>query len=315
MHVPNRRRAFTLVELLVVIAIIGVLVALVLPAIQAAREAARRTQCINNLKNIGLAVLNHNSARKEYPTGGTDQWHMLFYGRGYGWLVQILPYVEEENLRNISKGYGAGDTARDLEVRKTPVPLYFCPSRRQNIVRKGSGCEKGCALHDYAGATPSNDGSTNFEKWFWMDIHHSNKENIGKIQKPYYGVIVRTLLSRPTRDKDIKDGSSKTMIVAEKRVFSNLYESGDWHDDIGWTDGWDPDIMRFTAYQPGVDVREGSAGAPGSEIGYYFGSAHTAAMNAVFADGRVTQISYDIDRLAFNSIGDRRDGRVVEIPE
>jgi prepilin-type N-terminal cleavage/methylation domain-containing protein len=313
----KNHRGFTLVELLVVIAIIGVLVALLLPAIQAAREAARRTQCVNNLKQIGLAALNHNAARKEFPTGGTDQWHVVFYGRGYGWMVQILPYVEEDNLRNISKGYGAGDEARDLEVRKTPVPLYFCPSRRQNIVRGISppqaGCETGCALNDYAGATPSNDGSTDFERWFWGGIHHEGKDKIGKVRKDFFGVIVRTLLARPTRDRDILDGHSKTMMVSEKRVFSNRYEVGDWHDDIGWTDGWDPDIMRFTAFQPGTDVRQGAAGAPGHEIGYYFGSAHTTAVNAVFADGRVTQIAYEIDRLVFNAMGDRRDGKVVTI--
>ena len=73
-------------------------------------------------------------------------------------MVQILPYVENETLRNISKGYGAGDRQRDLEVRKTPVPMYFCPSRRQNIVRvvpaSAEDCSKGCALNDYASATP-----------------------------------------------------------------------------------------------------------------------------------------------------------------
>jgi prepilin-type N-terminal cleavage/methylation domain-containing protein len=313
----RKRRGFTLVELLVVIAIIGVLVAMLLPAIQAAREAARRTQCVNNLKQIGLAALNHNVARREFPTGGTDQWHVIFYGRGYGWMVQILPYVEEESLRNISKGYGAGDEELDLRVRKTPVPLYFCPSRRQNIVRgikpPESGCITGCALNDYAGATPSNNGSTDYERWFWGGIHHEGKDQIGKVRKEFYGVIVRTLLARATRDRDIIDGHSKTMMVSEKRVFSNRYEVGDWHDDIGWTDGWDPDIMRFTAFQPGADVPQGSPGAPGHEMGYYFGSAHTTAVNAVFADGRVTQIAYEIDRLVFNSMGDRRDGKVVTI--
>jgi prepilin-type N-terminal cleavage/methylation domain-containing protein/prepilin-type processing-associated H-X9-DG protein len=316
----KRRSAFTLVELLVVIAIIGVLVAILLPAIQAAREAARRTQCINNLKQVGLACLNYNSARKEYPTGGTEPWHdagdaSSLYGKGYGWMVQILPYVEDTALQNISKGYGAGNRALDLEVRKTPVPLYFCPSRRQNIVRilptAAEDCSKGCALNDYAGATPDNDGvgTLSQDPWFWQGVTHGTV--VGG--KKYYGVIVRTIASRACRDKDITDGHSKTMVVSEKRVFSNRYELGDWHDDIGWTDGWDPDIMRYTGFLPGSDVRQGAAGAPGSEIGYHFGAAHSSAINAVFADGRVTQVSYDVAAPVFNSMGDRRDGMTITI--
>jgi prepilin-type N-terminal cleavage/methylation domain-containing protein len=316
----KRRSAFTLVELLVVIAIIGVLVAILLPAIQAAREAARRTQCINNLKQIGLAIANYHDARREFPTGGTEPWHdagdaNTLYGKGYGWMVQILPYVEDTALQNISKGYGAGDKAKDLIVRGTPLPLYFCPSRRQNILRVAGGgedCSKGCALNDYAGATPDNDGvgtSPNHEPWYWQGVTHGNV--VGG--KKYYGVIVRTVASPAARAKDIKDGHSKTMVVAEKRVFTNRYEIGDWHDDIGWTDGWDPDIMRYTGYLPGPDVRQGAPGAPGSEIGYHFGAAHSAAMNAVFADGRVTQIAYEIDPITFNSMGDRRDGLTITV--
>ena len=271
----KRRSAFTLVELLVVIAIIGILVALLLPAIQAAREAARRTQCINNLKQLGLAVLNYNGARKEFPTGGTEPWHdegnaNSLFGKGYGWMVQILPYVEDTALQNISKGYGSGNRALDLEVRKTPIPLYFCPSRRQNTVRIVSGaedCSKGCALNDYAGATPVNDfNMARYTDWFWQGITHDSGGNIGKTAKPYMGVIVRTLEARPTRDKDIKDGHSKTLSVGEKRVFTNRYDIGDWHDDIGWTDGWDPDIMRSTGVLPGTDVAKGLPVLPAARL-------------------------------------------------
>jgi prepilin-type N-terminal cleavage/methylation domain-containing protein len=318
----KRRSAFTLVELLVVIAIIGILVALLLPAIQAAREAARRTQCVNNLKQIGLAILNYNGARKEFPTGGTEPWHDegnagSLYSKGYGWMVQILPYVEDTALREISKNYGAGDKAKDLIVRATPIPMYFCPSRRAPFARITTGgaedCTKGCALNDYAGATPSNDGSADYSKWFWQGITHDSGGQIGKTAKPYYGVIVRTLECRPTRDKDIKDGHSKTLMVGEKRVFTNRYDIGDWHDDIGWTDGWDPDIMRFTGIVPNVDVARGAPGSPGDEIGYHFGAAHTTAMNGVYADGRVNQITYEIDVVTFNAMGDRRDGKSVTI--
>ncbi|MCA9147637.1 MAG: DUF1559 domain-containing protein, partial [Planctomycetales bacterium] len=110
-----RSRGFTLVELLVVIAIIGVLVALLLPAIQAAREAARRTQCTNQVKQMMTAMLNHESAKQAFPSGGIIPWPNIQdyltgpngrpYGpekQGLGWAYQILPYIEADNVLNIS---------------------------------------------------------------------------------------------------------------------------------------------------------------------------------------------------------------------
>ena len=318
-----RRRAFTLVELLVVIAIIGVLVALLLPAVQAAREAARRTQCMNHLKQMGLALQNHNSARGEYPTGGTEPWHDQGaaegqYSKGYGWMVQILSYVENETLRNISKGYGAGDVARDLEVRKTPVSMYFCPSRRQNIVRvvpaSAEDCSKGCALNDYASATPANILNAAFPNhvpWFWHGVDHIDLGIVlGK--KEYLGVITRTVASEPCQDKNITDGLSNTMVIGEKRVFIDRYEIGDASDDIGWTDGWDPDIVRYTGYLPGPDIVEPPT-VNTTPFRYHFGSAHPTGFNVVFADGHVTMLNYEIDLVTFNALGDRQDGLTVTL--
>ena len=137
-----RGRGFTLVELLVVIAIIGILVALLLPAIQAAREAARRTQCQNNLKNIGLAIHNFNDSKKQFPTGGTGPGVKIEnylqdslttpeanrkgppngpLKQGVGWMFQILPYLEEGSISNI---------IRQEDLSKNPIELYNCPSRR-----------------------------------------------------------------------------------------------------------------------------------------------------------------------------------------
>src|SRR5262245_34801212 len=135
------RPAFTLVELLVVIAIIGVLVALLLPAVQAARESARRTQCKNNLKQIALGLHNHHDTFLFLPSGGWGfQWSEV-PGQGSGknqpgsWPYQILPYIEQAALFALGAGETAGST-RDQELRyqraTTPVPSYYCPSRRKS---------------------------------------------------------------------------------------------------------------------------------------------------------------------------------------
>jgi prepilin-type N-terminal cleavage/methylation domain-containing protein/prepilin-type processing-associated H-X9-DG protein len=132
------RRAFTLVELLVVIAIIGVLVALLLPAIQAARESARRTQCTNNMKQIGLGMTNYEVAKKHYPPGELKP-SGVATGGGLAWSCWFLPYIEEQTL------FGLMDLKIDMRSEpnwqadlsgptNTPIPVYLCPSmsRRQN---------------------------------------------------------------------------------------------------------------------------------------------------------------------------------------
>lgn len=333
---PPRKTGFTLVELLVVIAIIGILVAMLLPAIQAAREAARRSTCVNQLKQMGLACLNYESVIREFPTGGTQPWHGDDFGNAYGWMVQILPYVENSALQDISKGYGAGDQSRDRLVRSTPVSLYNCPSRRgptvvyqQTVDNEGApadGCDDGCALADYAAATPSNLldlRRLNHDPWFWQGVINGNIAAAAKSRfihegkrytVNYLGVITRTTMSRPTKARHITDGLSKTIMVGEKRLHTDLYEVGAPYDDIGWTDGWDFDTVRYTGYQPGPDVPEPlEDDVPPALRGYgfHFGSAHPSGFNSCFADGHVQPVQYDIDITVFNTLGDRSDGSVI----
>ena len=135
----RRSVGFTLVELLVVIAIIGILIALLLPAIQAAREAGRRAQCKNNLKQIGLASMNHLDTQKFYPTCG---WGYHWTGdpdRGYGtqqpggWLFNLLPYLDQAVVHDMARGLPAGSTAKYQMLARmngTTIATYNCPSRR-----------------------------------------------------------------------------------------------------------------------------------------------------------------------------------------
>ncbi|HMP06498.1 MAG TPA: DUF1559 domain-containing protein, partial [Lacipirellulaceae bacterium] len=135
---PRRRRAFTLVELLVVIAIIGVLVALLLPAIQAAREAARRSHCANNVKQLATAFLTHEAAHRHYPTGG---WGYRWFGEpdgGYGkrqpggWGYNILEFIEQPALRRLGQGVTDINARQPLlrQVAETLPAVFNCPSKR-----------------------------------------------------------------------------------------------------------------------------------------------------------------------------------------
>ena len=166
-QVSATRRAFTLVELLVVIAIIGILVALLLPAIQAAREAARRTQCKNHLRQIGLATQTFCSTNKYFPLGGTAPWPEFddFFTagkpngplrQGLGWAYQLLPFLEESNAQQTAAALQNPTSLGAMQaLSEIPVSVYFCPSRRSPTRWSGNWAALGSAsfwLTDYAAA-------------------------------------------------------------------------------------------------------------------------------------------------------------------
>jgi prepilin-type processing-associated H-X9-DG protein len=346
------------VELLVVIAIIGILVALLLPAIQAAREAARRTQCKNNLKNLGLACLNFENTLKIFPTGGAtwgsqiesyldppstnnDGKPVETEKLGIGWGYQILPYLEEGAMSNLK--------TQD-ELKAVVVTIQICPSRR-GVTRVG---EAGAVLSDYAGIMPctkelSTDAQPFDLKTMTYDTALRNFYKLSNtpaipnngtvalgpkigINGVYDGVIVRSPFRRsfantagfegvyppgnphPTKNSRITDGTSKTMMISEKKVRSDLYLTGSPSDNTGLTDGWDPDIMRCTCIPPLNDGQVNTDfenefgtdpnGGPHWET-MLLGSAHTGGFNAVFADGSVHTVSYDIELAVLNALGTR----------
>ena len=364
----RRSQAFTLVELLVVIAIIGILVALLLPAIQAARESARRTECKNKLRQIGIAVLNHVDGLKVFPTGGAGyspriEDYLDASGKPFGtkkqglsWSYQILPYLEEGAVKGI--------TSTDQLVQST-IEVYVCPSRRPSLVarneRRAGQEDEFIKLSDYASAQPctfsipevsalpgTRDSYTPvvppltitqyraLDVSFWGGRYGTESAHQAPPRAGVYdGVIVRSrwIQNRtppifadyapdPTKPAQIIDGTSKTIVIGEKFVRSELYEGGSFSDDRGWTDGWDPDTVRstcFPAYQDSdpltfsfTPLNSGNDPFGSGEDVYNFGSVHTSGFNCVFADGSVHTISYDVEPLTLNRLGAKNDGEVVD---
>jgi prepilin-type N-terminal cleavage/methylation domain-containing protein/prepilin-type processing-associated H-X9-DG protein len=335
MHRPMRRRAFTLVELLVVIAIIGVLVALLLPAIQAAREAARRRQCTNNVKQMALGFMNHESTLQHLPTGG---WGFYWVGNpdgGYGkdqsggWCYNILAYIEQQALRN--SGKGISDPAQKEAALKSTItvvlPIFNCPSKRQLQAypvkdRSGSGgpnylahnlqsCNvtNGCvvARNDYrvnAGNLSPNDdegppaGTTSWKSYVPFKADAFNTQS---------GISFR---QSQIRIKNILDGTSNTAMIGEKCMDPAYYENGqNGGDDQCVFTGHDRDNVGYTRDDEGLAPRLDAAGVMGSDSDYRFGSAHVGGFNMAMCDGSVQTIGYEIDLTVWRLYGGRDDGR------
>jgi prepilin-type N-terminal cleavage/methylation domain-containing protein/prepilin-type processing-associated H-X9-DG protein len=341
----RKRTAFTLVELLVVIAIIGILVALLLPAIQAAREAARRDQCINHLKQLSLGFMNHESTHRFLPCSGWNTWYLgdpqLGAGRLQpgGWIYQILPFIEEQAVYDLTDD---GDrlnvtptqAQRSLDLQKSAIPLFNCPSRRPAQALAYNGASKWdpkngmhpqtVARTDYA--ANSGDGQHGMSFWVKEDRKWENNipwlvfdyKNLGAHQwPPFDGQTGINYLGAEIKVKQITDGLSKTYMVGEKYLPADKYDAdgsddtGDAGDDISMYQGFDWDVNRWTATQdpndvtkitPPIQDREGFEGY------WLFGSAHSGGFNMAYCDGSVQTVSYDIDLEVHRRQGNRLDG-------
>jgi prepilin-type N-terminal cleavage/methylation domain-containing protein/prepilin-type processing-associated H-X9-DG protein len=274
---------FTLIEVLVSIAIIGILTALLMPAVQSARESARRIECVNNLKQIGLAFHNHHDQFGFFPSGGwewnkppryTDGKPEIGEPQWAGWGFQILPFVEGANVWNSDALTAVGAVN----------PVFFCPTRRSpqvftmedNYDPALTGAEVKRAMCDYAA---------------------SNRDLTGIVQQ-----------FKPLRMRDLPDGSSQTLLAGDKRMNVAMLGQPQDDDNEGYTAGWNSDTVRETSRPPAPDY---SGTGDGDEV---FGSSHRGGINAVFADGSVQFISFHIDASLFEHLGHRLDGKVANFP-
>ena len=302
---PVRRRsihvtAFTLVELLVVIAIIGVLVALLLPAIQAAREAGRRSQCQNNLRQIGLAIQLHHDAKQRFPAAsvgsplhpsGTDQYAV-------SWSFELLPYLEQQAIYRAHNASARVDAAANSIAMRTPVSVFFCPTRR------GPVADRDFDDDDNSTQTPATAAAGDYAANSGTSTQHGmpGRDSFDPAELgPIY------VLSRVSA-RQVTDGLSLTYAIGEKHIptLDEAVPEGLQHLRQG-------DVAFFSGDSRHSVVRRSSAGFPEGAADSYpgkFGSLHAELSHFAFLDGSVRTIEHSIETetlVKLSAIGDGGD--------
>ncbi|QDT70733.1 hypothetical protein MalM25_36890 [Planctomycetes bacterium MalM25] len=316
-HRVDARRAFTLVELLVVIAIIGILVALLLPAVQAARESARRTQCNNQLKQIGLALQNYHDSQGQFPKGRNSTSEV-----GVGWSFLILPQMEENAIHDAYDATQPVHAEANAAAMRTPISAYICPSRRSVTADRnfdnndqGAGAngeplgvavagdyaanagleeDMGMENNDYEEGQVDEDSAIDFVHW------HADASLVGPI-----------FSNSRIRARHITDGLSKTFAIGEKHVRPR---------DSDWTDAEAHSKQGDTCFLAADNLKtilrgteDGLASGPNDDSRRsvtMFGSSHPGVVLFVFADGHTESLS--TSRSGFANVNPNQVGDVPD---
>lgn len=326
---PKERTGFTLIELLVVIAIIGLLIALLLPAVQAAREAARRATCVNNLKQLGLALHNFENINKVFPPS---------YGgpRGTDWSAQalLLPYLEQGSLYDnidFTRGYDNVYLPNGTRLSSHRVPIYICPSETRAEVKRDSN---GNPVH-----FPINYGM-NVGIWFVYDP--VTKQGGEGAFRPY----------QPTSPAEIVDGLSQTLAAAEVKAYTPYFRNaaltpppltvptpetlctlgGEFKKDGGhteWVDGRSHQTGMTAAFTPNTKVlcaqgnqrydvdwtnqQEGKSNTVPTYAAVTARSYHPGVVNVLMLDGSVKPVAESVELQVWQALATRAGGEVIPL--
>jgi prepilin-type N-terminal cleavage/methylation domain-containing protein/prepilin-type processing-associated H-X9-DG protein len=318
MHATTHRRsagpAFTLIELLVVIAIIAILIGLLLPAVQQVREAANRTKCANNLKQLALAMHSHHATFQRLPSAG---WGWEWVGipeRGSGkrqpggWLYSTLPYVEQGAVWRLGEGPNTEVERKTALIQAVglPTPLINCPTRRvggpypngqgriyrgdfvgtvtpPQLARTDYAACAGSQARDEIDKGPDTIAQADAGQFNWGDLN-------------FDGVCFRR---SEIRFMDIRAGTSNTYLLGEKYLNPVNYETGlDPSDNENYLTGFNNDVNRCTASPPQRDK-------PGVQDTLRYGSAHAFGLNMAYCDGSVRFVEYGVDADVHRRAGSR----------
>jgi type II secretory pathway pseudopilin PulG len=309
----------TLIEILVAIAMIGLLLSVSIPAVQSARESARRTECQNHLRQIALASLTHEQGHRHLPTGG---WGWGWQGdpdRGFGrhqpggWPYQLLPFLEQEPLREA----GAGETTANKRAAVSAMclqslPMFHCPSRRAAVAypfvvraafnnidpptllaRGDYAANVGSLEPRLYGPGPDSLAEGDRRAYPWRQLDRN-------------GVIFRR---SEVRLSEVLDGASQTYLIGEGYLQIEHYQTGAaTNDNQGLYVGYDRDTLRTTHVNwPPLRDRRGLASD------HSFGSAHAAGFHASFCDASVRTIRYSISPEVHQRLGSRSGGESADV--
>ena len=294
-----RSRGFTLIELLVVIAIIAVLIALLLPAVQQAREAARRTQCRNNMHQLGLAMHNYHDAHRMFPAGSFGSDRHTSGEDGFSLHVMLLPYIDEAALYNSVNFCGCAIPANRTSMGQR-LAQYTCPSNRSYYKRGLLNTGAGGALYS---ASPVA---------HYLCVYGSMTRSVA-IASP--GTAQNAVTGRCPgggciRIRDIRDGTSNTIVMGEwgRGIhFTN--------NNLGWFSGFGNGFSQLLLVVGATPINTYNTCAPSGATAHYcsaFGSFHEGGAFFLFGDGQVRFISENIDTTTYLALGTRANNEIID---